>query len=107
MEKGLFVRAYCIQTMQPSFNFNRRGKTARPSRARGSYDPSISGEMLAREQPTCRFTVGVSFPRAVPAGALVICIQSCVYIYMYTCKRARKATVDERDNCERDGKLLS
>lgn len=75
--------------MQPSFNFSRRENS--PPRV---HDPSISGgcsrvstTATERDRPTCRFAVdGVSVTRASrPAGALVICIQSCAHTY--TCER--------------------
>lgn len=56
------------------------GKATRLARA----DPrpfNFRGDARASNRPTCRFAVGVSFPsaRAVSAGALVICIQSCTH----------------------------
>lgn len=103
-QKGLFVRAYCIQTMQPSFNFSRRENS--PSRV---HDPSISGGCSrATDRPTDRPVAPQLASLFRTAWAAASRCTRYLHTKLHTYMSARvKSTSDERDNCERDGKLLS
>jgi len=74
--------------MQPSFNFSRRENS--PSRTRESTTLQFQGR-CSREQPTCRFAVGVSFSRKLsqPAHSLFAYKAARAYTRICKCVRAR------------------
>lgn len=93
-QKGLFVRAYCIQTRCNLVLILADGKTAR----RGLYDPSISGGCSRAsdratdrptDRPTCRSAVGVSVPRGVSCCQPVHSLFAYKAAHVHVHERAR------------------
>jgi len=83
------------------------GKTAR----REPTTLQFQGDARERptDRPTCRSAVGISVPRGMSCRQPVhsLFAYKAAHVHVHARARAHVATSDERDNCERDGKLLS